>query len=182
MRRVSQILIFLAFAAVGAGFPPTLGSIVAAESGSSTVDAGIAPTDAGAVAGSGSSSGSGLTVVVTVPPGQLANPAANPIEAYDEIKTAQRAGWPALLFTILALALKGAAYGYVRLQNVPVLGAAAAWLAVGKRAMAVAGAATVATAIALALTSGTTWTAALMAGALALAGVTKSTVTPAVTA
>ena len=86
---------------------------------------------------------------------------------------------PALLVLALALMLtKAIAYGAPKLQQVPVIGAAATWIATGKHAVWLAGLSGVLAAGYDALINGGSWTAALFAASSAFFAQMHSTTQP----
>ncbi len=95
--------------------------------------------------------------------------------AWDEAKAARKVGWPLAVFAVLVMLSKALAYGREKLKAVPVIGKAAQWLSVGKRAMLVVGFGTVAAAGYDVLTAGGSLVAALFAAGVAVAGVLHST-------
>lgn len=131
------------------------------------------PADAGSDIGSDSAAALHLPSA-----GQLPDPAESPIAAIDDVRLLARTGWAATVFGCLLMLTKLAAYlSASSLQNVPVLGAVAAWLAVGRRTVIVSGLGTVAAAGYNAVLLGGSWAAAAVAAGVALAGlVTPSTV------
>lgn len=125
--------------------------------------------------GSAATATSGPTMPST---GAVADPLEHPLAAIDQVKQAKQTSWPILVGLCLVMLTKALAYGAITLQTVPVIGVAARWLAVGKHAMAVAAAGMVAAAGYNALVAGGTWVAALIAAALAGAGLMHSTTQP----
>ena len=119
--------------------------------------------------------GSGATVMVAPPSSALPNPAEHPLQAWDDAKAARKTSWPLAVFAVLVMLGKALAYGRDKLKGMPLLGAAAAWLSVGKRAMLVAGFGTIAAAGYDVLVAGGSLIAALTAGAVAIAGSLHST-------
>lgn len=105
----------------------------------------------------------------------LPNPAEHPIAAWDDVKAAKKTGWPLMIFACLVMLGKALAYGREKLKTMPILGKAAAWLSVGKRAMLVAGFGTVGAAGFDVLASGGSLVAALIAAGVAVAGALHST-------
>lgn len=124
-------------------------------------------------AGSGSSA-----VVIVKPSDKLHDPTTDPVAAWDDAKAAKRTSWPLAVWCVLAMLGKALAYGRDKLKGVPLLGKLAAWLAVGKAAMVVAGIGAVGAAGFDVLINGGTLTAALVASGIAIAGVTHSTTQP----
>ena len=118
-----------------------------------------------------------MTVVIP-PAGSLHDPAENPLAALSDARMAKTAGWAVLVLCVLTMLTKAIAYGAPKLQNVPVLGAAAGWLANGKHAVWVAGLGATAAAAYDALVNAGSWTAALFAAVGALLAQTHSTTVP----
>lgn len=133
------------------------------------------PGDAGVVTVDDAGVRHGATVQ---PQGPIADPIAHPAEAWDELRTAKRTGWPFLIWAALAMLGKALAYARDKLAKVPVVGALAALLAKGKGAMLVAAAGAIGAAGYEALIGGGSLIAALYASVVALAGVTHSTTQP----
>ena len=138
-------------------------------------DAGVAliePMSAGSAAGSAAVP---VAPVVASPSSALPNPATSPVAAWDEAKAARKTSWPLLVFALLVMLSKALAYGREALKGLPVVGKAAEWLSVGKRAMLVAGFATVGAAGYDVLMAGGSLVAALIAAGVAVAGALHST-------
>ena len=135
-------------------------------------------------ADTGSGSGSTGSATATSSPAMpttgsaVADPLEHPLAAIDQVKQAKQTSWPILVGLCLVMLTKALAYGSLTLQTVPVIGVAARWLAIGKHAMAVAAAGTLAAAGYNALVAGGTWVAALIAAGLAGAGLMHSTTQP----
>jgi len=119
--------------------------------------------------------GSGAVVVLPPKAADLPNPAEHPVAAWDDAKAAKKTGWPLFVFACLVMLGKALAYGREKLKSWPVVGKAAAWLSVGKRAMLVAGFGTVGAAGYDVLIAGGSLVAALFAAGVAVAGALHST-------
>ena len=105
----------------------------------------------------------------------LHDPIEHPLAALDDVRTSKKTGWPLAVFAILVMLMKAIAYSSAKLQGMPLIGAAAKWLAIGKRAMIVAGVGTIAAAGYNTLATGGTWAAVIVALGVAGAGVLHST-------
>jgi hypothetical protein len=141
------------------------------------IDAGVSlvePFDAGVAPSVTVNAGSGSVVTVS-PSATLPNPAEHPMQALDEAKLARKVGWPLAVFAVLVMLSKALAYGRDKLKATPLLGKAAVWLSTGKRAVLVAGFATVAAAGYDILAAGGSLVAALFAASMAVAGAIHST-------
>ncbi len=149
--------------------------IAGADNGAATVqvDAGPAASPDAAVAGTGPGTSS------LAPLSQLHDPLEAPLAALDDARAARKTSWPLAVFAVLAMVTKALAYGAKALQGLPVIGAAAKWLATDKHAMWVAGLGTLAAAGYNTLATGGTWVALLVALGVAAAGLTHSTTQPA---
>ncbi len=126
----------------------------------------------------------GVTTCSELPPkaADLPNPAAAPVQAWDDAKAARKVSWPLAVWAALAMLGKALAYGREKLKTVPIVGKAAEWLSVGKRAMVVAAIGTVGSAGYDVLISGGSVVAALVASGIAIAGTVHSTTKGAATA
>lgn len=147
---------------------------------------GSAGVDAGVVTSVGSGSAViSLTIAPTAPtlPPAIAlpDPLEHPLAAIDQVKQAKQVGWPLLVGAILVMVTKALAYASTHAIPLPLVDRLAAWLAVGKRAVAVAAAGTLAAVGYNTLVAGGTWVAALIATGLAAAGLMHSTTQPAKT-
>lgn len=131
-------------------------------------DAGVVLVDAGAVVAP--------PPAADLPSSHIANPATNPIDAWNEAKAARKTSWPILAFLLLTMLTKGLAYSAEAIKTWPLVGAAAVWLTVGKRAAIVTGLGTLGAAGYDALIAGGSLTAALVAGGMAWAGAMHSTI------
>lgn len=137
-------------------------------------DASVDATAAGSGLEGTGSSGDPLHVVVD-PSKDLPNPATQPVAAWSEVKLARKTSWPLAVWMALAMLGKGLAYGRDKLAKVPLVGKFAALLAKGKGAMILAAIGTVGAAGYGVMVDGGTLVSALVAAAIALAGVTHST-------
>lgn len=119
----------------------------------------------------------GVVTCSKLPPkgADLPNPATAPLQAWDDAKAARKVAWPLAVWAAIAMLGKALAYGREKLKGVPVVGKAAVWLSVGKRAMWVAAIGTVGSAGYDVLISGGSVVSALIASGIALAAVTHST-------
>lgn len=141
------------------------------------------PSDAGVVLDAG------VAVVaapsVSAPPpaappsASLPDPAEHPLDAWNEEQLARKTSWPLAVFAVLLMVTKALAYGRAKLQDAPVIGAAARWLALDKHAMWVTGLGTVAAAAYDVLRGGGSLVAGLIAAAVAYAGLVHSRTVPA---
>lgn len=105
----------------------------------------------------------------------ISDPAEHPVQAWDEAKAARKGGWAMLVFFALVALTKALAYGRDKLAGLPVIGALAKRLAVGKTAMIVAGLGAIGAAGYDVLVGGGSLTAALFAAGAAAGGVMHST-------
>lgn len=109
---------------------------------------------------------------------QLHDPLEAPSAAWSDLELAHKAGWPVLVFAVLVLLTKALGYFSAHLASVPVIGGAATWLAQARNAAVIAGSGVIAAALYNVLATGGTWTAALIAGALAIGGILHPTAAP----
>lgn len=100
----------------------------------------------------------------------LPNPVLHPGAAWNDWKATKKTGWPLAVFAGLVFIGKGLAYGKDKLGGVPLLGRLAAWLAVGRRATALAAIGTIGAAGYDVLRSGGSLSAAVIAAGVAFAG------------
>lgn len=172
--KIALVVAFLA----GILIPPGIRAALASDD-AGVIDASSTPADAGpqtAIV----TSGSGVAIVTT-PASQLHDPLENPMAAWQDELGARKDGWPVALWAAIAMLAKALAYAErsPKWKGAPVIGPAITWLAIGKRAMAIAAVGVVAPAIYNALALGGSWGAALVAGGMAIAGLTHSTTQPA---
>jgi hypothetical protein len=146
---------------------------------------GVAYADDGSGAGSvataiDAGSGSAVAPAPAAPSvDALHNPAQAPLAAFDDLKAAKKLGWAMALFAALVMLLKAVAYVKDKLGGVPLLGKLAAWLAVNKRAVWIAGLGAGCAAAYNALAEGGTWMAALMLVAAKVFALMSPTTEPA---
>jgi hypothetical protein len=113
--------------------------------------------------------------VAPAPSAAAPNPIEHPAQAWTEAKAARKVGWPIAIFLVLVMLSKAVAYGREKFKTWPVIGKAAQWLSVGKRAMIVAGVGAVSAAGYDVLASGGSLVGALVAAGMAFAGWLHST-------
>lgn len=121
--------------------------------------------------------GSGAIVSPT-PADHLHDPLTSPGEAWADEKIAWTTSWVTGIFAALVLVTKGLGTARTTLRGWPVLGGIAVWLAIGKRAVIVAGVGTVAATAYNALVSGGSWAAAVIAAIVAGVGLLHPYVDP----
>lgn len=115
--------------------------------------------------GSGSASSSAIAPPSqpVVPADQLHDPVADPIKAFDDVRAAQKIGWPLALLATLVMAARGLSSAGKRWPSVRWL----SWLNTGARAFVIAGLTTLSCAAFNTLALGGTWFAVAMAACAA---------------
>lgn len=179
MRNVIKLAIFAACFVFAAGFPPTVGRIVFADSAAPVaVDASLTPVDAGIAAAPGSASVTVITAT-TLPVDKLHDPAANPLAAISDVEALKSQGWGLLLVGLLVQLGRIVRDTAPELEDEPgPVGRAAMWLATGRRAVLIAGAIGVASAAFNALALGGSWVAPALAAIGAALAATHATKQP----